>query len=81
MLSKGKAIALAQAAGVAVSEHLTPDQLKAGVDFVISHLSLVRPEIVLGLLMGGAVIYWFTGAATQAVVTGPTARSSTSRRT
>ena len=33
-------------------------------------LSIVRPEILLGLLMGGAVIYWFTGAATQAVVTG-----------
>ncbi|MFA7369492.1 MAG: sodium-translocating pyrophosphatase [Kiritimatiellales bacterium] len=41
-----------------------------GIEGVISGLSLVRPEIVLGLLMGGAVIYWFTGAATQAVVTG-----------
>jgi len=41
-----------------------------GIEGVISSLSLVRPEIVLGLLMGGAVIYWFTGAATQAVVTG-----------
>jgi len=37
---------------------------------VISKLSLVQPQIVLGFLMGGAVIYWFTGAATQAVVTG-----------
>jgi len=37
---------------------------------VISKLSLVQPEIVLGFLMGGAVIYWFTGASTQAVVTG-----------
>jgi K(+)-stimulated pyrophosphate-energized sodium pump len=37
---------------------------------VISHLSLVQPQIVFGLLMGGAVIYWFTGASTQAVVTG-----------
>jgi K(+)-stimulated pyrophosphate-energized sodium pump len=35
---------------------------------VISHLSLVQPEIILGLLAGGAVIYWFTGASTQAVV-------------
>ncbi len=35
-----------------------------------SVLSIVRPEILLGLLMGGAVIYWFTGASTQAVVTG-----------
>jgi len=37
---------------------------------VIGKLSLVQPEIILGLLMGGAVIYWFTGASTQAVVTG-----------
>ena len=37
---------------------------------VVARLSLVQPEIVLGFLMGGAVIYWFTGAATQAVVTG-----------
>jgi K(+)-stimulated pyrophosphate-energized sodium pump len=37
---------------------------------VIQKLSLVQPEIILGLLMGGAVIYWFTGAATQAVTTG-----------
>jgi K(+)-stimulated pyrophosphate-energized sodium pump len=28
------------------------------------------PEIILGLIMGGAVIYWFTGASCQAVVTG-----------
>lgn len=35
-----------------------------------SILSIVRPEILLGLLMGGAVVYWFTGASTQAVVTG-----------
>jgi len=37
---------------------------------VVEHLSLVQPEIILGLLAGGAVIYWFTGASTQAVVTG-----------
>ena len=37
---------------------------------VISKLSIVRPEILLGLLVGGSVIYWFTGASTQAVVTG-----------
>jgi len=37
---------------------------------IISALSLVRPEVILGLLMGGSVIYWFTGASTQAVVTG-----------
>ncbi|MDB6025295.1 MAG: Inorganic diphosphatase, partial [Verrucomicrobiales bacterium] len=37
---------------------------------IISQLSLVQPEVLLGLLMGGSVIYWFTGASTQAVVTG-----------
>ncbi len=47
---------------------------------VVAHLSLVQPTIILGLLMGGAVIYWFTGAATQAVTTGAYGRSSSSRR-
>lgn len=37
---------------------------------VIEKLSLVHPEPLLGLLMGGSVVYWFTGASTQAVVTG-----------
>jgi len=37
---------------------------------VITKLSLVQPTILLGFLMGGAVIYWFTGASCQAVVTG-----------
>jgi K(+)-stimulated pyrophosphate-energized sodium pump len=37
---------------------------------VLERLSLVHPEALMGLLMGGAVIYWFTGASTQAVVTG-----------
>jgi K(+)-stimulated pyrophosphate-energized sodium pump len=36
----------------------------------IERLSLVHPEALMGLLMGGAVVYWFTGASTQAVVTG-----------
>lgn len=37
---------------------------------VIEALSVVQPEMILGLIMGGSVIYWFTGASTQAVVTG-----------
>jgi len=37
---------------------------------IVSQLSLVQPEIMMGLLFGGSVIYWFTGASTQAVVTG-----------
>jgi K(+)-stimulated pyrophosphate-energized sodium pump len=36
----------------------------------VNKLSLVQPQVLLGLLMGGSVIYWFTGASTQAVVTG-----------
>ncbi len=37
---------------------------------VVTKLSIVQPEVILGLIMGGSVIYWFTGASTQAVVTG-----------
>ncbi len=37
---------------------------------VIGKLSLVQPEVILGLMMGGCVIYWFSGASIQAVVTG-----------
>jgi K(+)-stimulated pyrophosphate-energized sodium pump len=33
-------------------------------------LNLLNPYTLLGLLCGGAVIYWFTGASMQAVVTG-----------
>ncbi|MCI0748488.1 MAG: sodium-translocating pyrophosphatase [Verrucomicrobia subdivision 3 bacterium] len=41
-----------------------------GFGNVVQKLSLVEPKVILGLLMGGSVIYWFTGASTQAVVTG-----------
>ena len=37
---------------------------------VVTRLSIVQPEVILGLIMGGSVIYWFTGASCQAVVTG-----------
>jgi K(+)-stimulated pyrophosphate-energized sodium pump len=37
---------------------------------VVTKLSIVQPQIILGLIMGGSVIYWFTGASCQAVVTG-----------
>jgi len=48
----------------------SPEQLQAGVQFVMGSLSALQPQLLLGLLMGGAVIYWFTGASCQAVVTG-----------
>ncbi len=37
---------------------------------LLSNLSLMHAPFLLGLIMGGAVIYWFTGASTQAVSTG-----------
>jgi K(+)-stimulated pyrophosphate-energized sodium pump len=42
----------------------------AGAAFVMGKLSILNPLFMLGLIMGGAIIYWFTGASTQAVVTG-----------
>jgi K(+)-stimulated pyrophosphate-energized sodium pump len=36
----------------------------------LDKLSLLHPPFLLGLITGGAVIYWFTGASTQAVTTG-----------
>ncbi|HVD61527.1 MAG TPA: sodium-translocating pyrophosphatase, partial [Gemmatimonadaceae bacterium] len=36
----------------------------------LPNLSLMHPPFLLGLITGGAIIYWFTGASTQAVTTG-----------
>jgi K(+)-stimulated pyrophosphate-energized sodium pump len=36
----------------------------------VDKLSILYPPFLLGLITGGSVIYWFTGAATQAVSTG-----------
>ena len=36
----------------------------------IENLSLLHPPFLLGLMAGGSVIFWFTGASTQAVSTG-----------
>jgi K(+)-stimulated pyrophosphate-energized sodium pump len=44
--------------------------LTAGLTENVSKLSLLHAPFVLGLITGGAMIYWFTGAATQAVTTG-----------
>jgi K(+)-stimulated pyrophosphate-energized sodium pump len=37
---------------------------------LLANLSILHPPFLLGLMMGGAVIYWFTGASIQAVSTG-----------
>ncbi len=47
---------------VALTNGLRPD--------LISNLSILHPPFLLGLIAGGSIIYWFTGASTQAVTTG-----------
>ena len=47
---------------VALTKGLRPE--------LITNLSLLYPPFLLGLVTGGAVIYWFTGASAQAVTTG-----------
>jgi K(+)-stimulated pyrophosphate-energized sodium pump len=43
---------------------------KAFPDVFLQKLSVLNANFLLGLMAGGAVIYWFTGASTQAVATG-----------
>src|SRR5579871_3013423 len=47
---------------VALTDGLKPE--------LLSNLSILHPPFLLGLITGGAMIYWFTGASTQAVTTG-----------
>ncbi|HXW96150.1 MAG TPA: sodium-translocating pyrophosphatase [Gemmatimonadales bacterium] len=47
---------------VALTQGLKPE--------LLANLSILHPPFLLGLIAGGAVIYWFTGASTQAVTTG-----------
>jgi K(+)-stimulated pyrophosphate-energized sodium pump len=44
--------------------------LTKGLTSGVNNLSLLHAPFVLGLITGGAMIYWFTGASTQAVTTG-----------
>ncbi len=44
--------------------------LTRGLEENLEKLSLMHPPFLLGLVTGGAMIFWFTGAATQAVTTG-----------
>jgi len=44
--------------------------LTGGLTHSVENLSLLHAPFLLGLISGGAVIYWFTGASTQAVTTG-----------
>ena len=44
--------------------------LTGGLTRDLQKLSLLHPPFLLGLIAGGSVIYWFTGASMQAVTTG-----------
>ena len=47
---------------VVLTDRLQPEYLR--------YLSILHPPFLLGLITGGCVIYWFTGASIQAVTTG-----------
>ena len=47
---------------VVLTDRLQPEYLR--------YLSILHPPFLLGLISGGCMIYWFTGASTQAVTTG-----------
>src|SRR6266568_4817836 len=47
---------------LALTEGLNPN--------LMTNISILHPPFLLGLIAGGAMIYWFTGASTQAVSTG-----------
>jgi K(+)-stimulated pyrophosphate-energized sodium pump len=44
--------------------------LTKGLTEGLEKLSVLHPPFLLGLVMGGSMIYWFTGASIQAVTTG-----------
>ncbi len=44
--------------------------LTHGLTQNLDKLSMLHPPFLLGLITGGSIIYWFTGASTQAVTTG-----------
>jgi K(+)-stimulated pyrophosphate-energized sodium pump len=64
---------LAEAATLIASG--TAEAMKRGAELKavwenFGSLSIVDPHVILGLIAGGAVIYWFSGASMQAVTTG-----------
>src|SRR4029453_7960870 len=44
--------------------------LTSGLTQNLANLSILHAPFLLGLIMGAAMIYWFTGASTQAGTTG-----------
>jgi K(+)-stimulated pyrophosphate-energized sodium pump len=44
--------------------------LTQGLTQNIDKLSILHPPFLLGMLAGGSIIFWFTGASTQAVIAG-----------
>jgi K(+)-stimulated pyrophosphate-energized sodium pump len=44
--------------------------LTKGLTANLDKLSILHPPFLLGLMAGGSIVYWFTGASCQAVTTG-----------
>jgi len=53
-----------------LAQNLAGDQPLTDLNQVAALLSPIHAPFLLGLITGGAMIFWFTGAATQAVTTG-----------
>ena len=54
--------------------------LTGGLTENLDKLSLLYPPFLLGLVSGGATIFWFSGASTQAVSTGALSRGGIHQR-
>ncbi len=63
-------VTLAKGLPGAPTSFASPDELQTALDAASIYLSVLHPTFLLGLITGGAMIYWFTGASMQAVVTG-----------
>ncbi len=54
----------------AIIQMLSAKYGTAGPDGIYAGLSILNPKFLLGLITGGAIIFWFAGASMQAVTTG-----------
>ena len=61
---------LSQRAAGVVSHDLSLEAISALLVAAGYHFSILNAPFLLGLITGAAIIYWFTGASTQAVSTG-----------
>ncbi len=55
---------------VSLAKHANPGSAVVDLSSIYENISMLNPPFLLGVILGGSVIYWFSGATTQAVVTG-----------